>query len=150
MKALATGAAGGLLGMALLTPWTVGTLATLANARQDQATLVAAATAPVAPAIVIPGLAVPAPSRAAATAALVTQIRHAAGRGGVLVEGFETIAGPDPLVRVRVRLSGSEGAVLALIDAIESGTPLVRLARWRIDARAGAVQLTAEVVAPWG
>lgn len=146
---LAAGAGVGLLAMATLTPWTVSALGTLAEARADQATLAAAAIAPEEGAIVSPGLALAAPSRDAAAGVLAAQVRVLAARGGVLVEGMETVSGGG-LARMSVRLSGSEGAVLGLADGLERGTPLVRFARWRVEASGGSVRLTGELVAPWG
>lgn len=150
MRALAGGAAAGLLAMAAMTPWTLSALATLADARADQATLAAAAVAPEASAIVGPGLSIEAGSRDAAAVALAARVRAAAVKGGVLVEGMEAVAGSGGLARINVRLSGSEGAVLGLADGLERGTPLVRFARWRVEASGGSVRLTGELVAPWG
>ena len=150
MRALAIGAAGGLLAMAVLTPPTIATLAALAEARKNQAELAAAASAPPASAIVGPGLVTPADTQAAATSALAARIRAAAAKGGVLVESIEGVAGDEALARIRVQLSGSEGAVLGLADALERGAPLVRFARWRVEGRGGSVLLTGELVAPWG
>ncbi|MEI9928423.1 MAG: hypothetical protein WDN44_12910 [Sphingomonas sp.] len=81
------------------------------------------------------------------TAALDAGIRARARSGGVLVEEIAALPSDGPVIAVRVRLSGAEKAVLALVDGVERGTPLIRLRAWRLSPTAdGGVRLTAK---PW-
>jgi hypothetical protein len=149
---LLAGALGGLAAMLLLAPATGDALGRLAKARQQRAALAAQAAAPaIETGLVAPGLAWRAPTGGEAAARLLAGVRGAAGRAGVLVEEARVLSAPGGLVRVQLRASGSEEAVLSLAEALERQRPLVRFARWRLAALpSGGVRLDGEVVAPWG
>jgi hypothetical protein len=142
---LIAGAGAGLLLALLLAPATGTALGTLATARAERAKAAVAAAAPEAPAaaLVAPGLASGSPG------ALEARIRQKAREGGVLVEQFGA-SSSGALILARVRLSGAEKAVVALADALERGTPLMRLRSWRLEPVAGGVRLSAEIVAVHG
>lgn len=139
---LGWGIGAGLLAMALLTPLTGSALGGLSSARGEQAKLAAAVAAPEtarAP-MVVQGQALSDP------AALALRIRELARNGGVLVEETAPPSG-TALIAVRFRISGPEKAVIALADALERETPLVRLRDWKLVAIDGGVRLTGEAVA---
>lgn len=147
-----SGLAGGVaLAVALLGP-AVEAVRALNAARQQRADLVARLAVPPVPAgpLVASDLAVPGGSAAAAARDLSSRLRRAAGSAGVLVEALAPGRAAPGLVTVRVRLSGPEKAVLALVDATERGTPLTRFRDWRIDALSdGGVRVEGEMVAAW-
>jgi len=139
---LVAGAGAGLLAALLLAPATGDALGRLADARAEQAQLVTAVAEAKRPAsaLVTPGLAV------ADALALAVRIRERAKAGGVLVEQAEPL-GSDRLALVRLRLSGPEKSVIAMIDALEREAPLVRL-QWQLTALpGGGVRLSGEAVA---
>lgn len=146
---VAIGAVAGLAGIALLAPATAESIAALRQAQAREAQVAAAVATPPVSDIVAPGLAIAAPSQGAASTALAARVRAAAGRSGVLVENIAPVAGDTGLARVRLRLSGSEGAVIGVADGLERGAPMVRFAIWRVEAAGGGVRLTGELVAPW-
>ncbi|WP_448661330.1 hypothetical protein ACG3SL_11810 [Sphingomonas sp. CJ20] len=150
MKATAIGAAAGLLAALLLAPATgdaLGRLATL-RAHRDALAAEAAHPRPVAP-VVVEGLAIPASDVAAAQGAIIARVQRLARAGGVLVEAAAPMAGPAPLAMVKLRVSGSEKAVLAFADALERERPLMRLRSWRIEPVAGGARLSGQVVGAW-
>ncbi len=149
MPPIAVGAVAGLALIALLIPATGEALGELSVARTRAAEVARDAARPATFALVAPSLAITAPSQPQASAALAARVRVLAGRGGVLVEGLDTGSGDVALAMVRVRLSGSEGAVIALADALERGTPLARFTAWRVEPTGDGVRLTGELVAPW-
>jgi hypothetical protein len=135
------GIAGGLAAALLIAPFTGTALGKLAEARAARVQLQLALAASVDAPLVADDLAV------TDSAALATRIRTLAKQGGVLVEAADPHDGRD-LARVRLRVSGAEKAVIALADALERGTPLVRLRAWRIDALdGGSIRLAGEAVA---
>ena len=140
---IAVGVGAGLVLALFLAPATGTALGRLAEARAGRVILadaVARAQAPTPP-LVPTALAAPSPET------LVAQIRERAKAGGVLVEEAAPQASGS-LAVVRVRLSGPEKSVIALVDAIERGQPLVRLRGWRLAAlTGGGVRLTGEAVA---
>jgi hypothetical protein len=148
IPALIWGGAIGLAVAALLAPATGAALGELAIARAERDRL-ATAVKDGPRALLDDGLTAKAADRDAANAALIARIRQLAGRGAVLVEDATPIADPAGLARIKVRLSGSEDAVVALADSVERATPIARFASWRIEASGGAVRLQGEVVAPW-
>lgn len=149
MKAAAVGVVAGVAVMVVAWPAVGRALDRLTEARTDYARSLALAEAPPARAIVTPGIGLAARDAATATAELTTRIRALAGKGGVLAEEVRAI--PDGgLARVRLRVSGSEDAVIAFADALERGRPLVRFTTWSIAADGGTVRLSGEAVAPWG
>ena len=118
----------------------------LGEARAERAALDAALAAPVS----VPDLpAIEARDAAAAGAGLAARVKQGAAKGGLLVEEAGALDAPAGVARLRFRVSGREGAVIALADAIERDAPFARLAAWRIERSGGAVRLSAEVVAPW-
>lgn len=126
----------------------IGTaLADLAAARAQRAEASEDAAAPIDVSLVAG--AIHARDRDAANTAVAARVRAYAARGAVLVEEAQPLSDPAGLARVRLRLSGSEDAVIALVDTIERGSPVVRFARWQIEATGGAVRLQGELVAPW-
>ena len=144
------GAAAGLVAMLALLPATGDALDRLAKARDDRARIAALATKPVDARAIMPSdIGIAARDHAAANAALTARLRALAGKGGVLVEEAVALPGGG-LARVRLRVSGSEDAVIAFADAIERGRPLARFAMWRLVTEGATVRLSGEVVAPWG
>ncbi|WP_448657669.1 hypothetical protein ACPVPU_09345 [Sphingomonas sp. CJ99] len=86
----------------------------------------------------------------AARRAIASAAMGRARAGGLLVERIALARGTPRLAAVRLRLSGSEAAVIALIDHLERQRPMVRLARWRLTAAGeGTVRLDAVLVSPW-
>lgn len=144
MKAppLGWGIGAGLLAAALLAPFMASALGELAGARGERAKLAAAVAAPESArtAMVVQGQALSDP------AAPGLRIRELARNGGVLVEEISPPSGAG-LIAVRFRISGPEKAVIALADALERETPLVRLRGWKMAAIEGGVRLTGEAVA---
>lgn len=140
---LAIGALGGLAVAALFAPATGTVLGELAAARGERARLAAEIAAPkrTAP-LVAADLALQGGGDA-----LVARIRERARAGGVLVEEAAPLKGDGALVVVRFRASGPEKAVIALADALERETPMVRLKRWKLVAIPGGVRLSGEAVA---
>lgn len=140
---LAAGAGAGLVLMLALAPATGTALGELAAARAERARLEAIATAPEPR---------PAPLVASGLAAgneptlLAARIRGRAHDAGVLVE--EIVGqGKGALITVRLSVSGTEKAVVAVADALERDTPLLRFRRWAIAPIEGGVRLTGEAVA---
>ena len=90
-------------------------------------------------------------NRAAAERQIARSLMAQAKAGGLLIEAVSRGKAPgEHLIAVRFRLSGAEKGVLAIVDAVESDRPVMRLSEWRIEALAdGDVRLTATVVAPW-
>ncbi len=146
------GLGGGLVAAALLAFPVADALEELWSARQTRADLTASLAAPPAPVrpLVAPGLAIAAADRASAARSLAGRIRASAASAGVLVEALSP-APPQPgIVMLRIRLSGPEKAVVAMIDEAERGTPLTRFRNWGANALAGGgVRVEGEVVAAW-
>jgi hypothetical protein len=149
---IVAGLGGGLIAAALLAVPMAEALAGLWSARQTRATLaarLAAAPEPVRP-LVTPGLALAAGSRTSAARSLAVRVRTSAASAGVLVEAVAPSPSPDGIVALRVRLSGQEKAVVAMLDGIERGTPLIRFRSWRVSALAdGEVRVEGDMVAAW-
>ncbi|MCR5872382.1 MULTISPECIES: hypothetical protein [unclassified Sphingomonas] len=146
------GLVGGVLaGAALMLPG-LEALSELWSARAMRSDLAAQITAPPEPLrpIVAPGLAIRAQDRAAAGRALATHVRGRAASAGVLVETLTPTAPQPGIVTLGIRLSGPEKAVIAMIDGVERGTPLIRLRWWRATALAdGGVRVEGEMAAAW-
>lgn len=138
---------GGAIGLMAM-PELMASRAALRLARSDAAAAAGAARRPQT-GLLAPALRIAAVSPNAAGDRLASEVRRLAAQGGVLVEQAEPVARRDALIGVRVRLSGSEGAVLTLADSIESGRPFARLATWRIEGQGASVRLSGEVVASW-
>lgn len=140
------------LGIALLLAPATGTaLGRLASARAERARLAALATEPVPPpALAAPGLALGAPDPAAGRSAIMARVQTLAKAGGVLVEETSAARAPAELVALRIRVSGTEKAVVAFADALERARPLMRLRSWRVEpVPGGGVRLTGEAIAAW-
>lgn len=137
------GAGVGLALMLVLAPATGNALGELARARAERIRL--------AQVVAVPGNDSPlvAPELVNGDAnVLAGRIRDRARAGGVLVEELVALPGNGRLVAVRLRLSGTEQAVLALADALERGSPLARLRAWRLTPiPEGGVRLLGEAVA---
>jgi alanine dehydrogenase len=147
MTPLARGVAAGLLGGALISIPATEALETLAQARAERDTVLIAAVAPASP-VVAPALSIEAGSAERASMLLAARVQKAASGGGLLIEAVAPV--PDASVaRVRLRVSGSEAAVLALAGSLERGVPLVRFAQWQVTSTGTAVRLTGELVASW-
>jgi hypothetical protein len=146
---LAIGAAAGALAAALLAGPTSDALSELAIARAARAALTAEVATPAARPIAAEGQQVRAASAEDAERQIAARVRMLAARGGVLVEGVED-GGGTGLARLRVHVSGSEGAVLELAAAIERGPALVRFRSWQIEPTGDGVRLNGELIAPWG
>jgi len=85
-----------------------------------------------------------------AAAALAQRVKRLAADGGVLVEQAARVPGGEGLVRLRLRLSGPDKAVVALTDRIEREAPLLRFASWQVSALAGGgLRVEGEAVAAW-
>lgn len=146
---------GGLAGMAValfLAPATGTALGGLAAARAERARLAALAARPASPPpLLASGLGLHVADPAAGRAAIMLRIRGLAQSGGVLVEEMSAAQAPAGVVALRIRLSGAEKAVIALVDATERGKPLMRLRNWRVEPipEGGGVRLIGEVVAAW-
>ncbi len=146
---------GGVAGLAvalLLAPATGTALGELAAARTERAKLAALAVRPVAPPpLLAPGLGLHSADAAAGRVVILSRVRALARSGGVLVEEAAVAPAPAGVAALRIRLSGAEKAVVALIDALERGKPLMRLRTWRIEPipEGGGVRLIGEVVAAW-
>ncbi|WP_084580178.1 hypothetical protein [Sphingomonas azotifigens] len=138
---------GGLAGLVLallLAPWTgaaLGRLGAARAAREREAAVLAAPAS--AAAMLTPGKAFAGPQ----VSAIQARIERLARGGGVLVEDLQPAKVPEPLVAVRLRLSGPEKAVVALADTIERERPLLRFRSWRmVPAEGGGVRLSGELV----
>lgn len=149
---IAVGLAGGALCWLLLVQPMSVSVASLSSARQTRANLAARLEAPPAPPspIAAAGAVLRAETRMAATRAMAERVRGAAAGAGVLVEALNA-SDPGPgLAGVRVRLSGPDKAVIALIDEIERDAPLIRFRDWRATAiPADGVRIEGEMVAAW-
>ncbi|WP_422057438.1 hypothetical protein [Sphingomonas sp.] len=149
---VATGLIGGLIAAGLLTVPLGDALGGLWDARQTRAALAASLALPPDPVrpLVDPGLAIAAGNRGSAARELAAHVRTRAASAGVLVETLAPGPSSPGIVTLRVRLSGPEKAVIAMLDGIERGTPLIRLRNWRVGALAdGGVRIDAEMVAAW-
>ncbi|MCA1196808.1 hypothetical protein K9B35_02410 [Sphingomonas sp. R647] len=149
---VAMGLGGGLVAVALLAFPALDALEALWSARQTRADLTASLAAPRAPVrpLVAPGLAIAAADRASAARSLAGRIRASAASAGVLVEVLSSAPSQSGIVTLRVRLSGPEKAVVAMLDGMERGTPLTRFRSWRASALAdGGVRVEGEMVAAW-
>ena len=146
---LAIGAGAGLAAALLLPPATGTAIGTLAAARAERARLAALAAEPAAePVIAAPGLGLGADDPAAGRAAIMARVQGLAKAGGVLVEETSAASAPAALVALRIRVSGAEKAVIAFVDTLERGRPLMRLRSWRIEPiPGGGVRLIGEVLA---
>lgn len=146
------GACGGLAAALLLAPATGTALGKLARAREARAEAAALASPALGkPLPLIPSaLQIPATNERNAARALADRVRTLAARGGVLVEQAEPVATRGGLVRLRLRLSGPDKAVVELADRLEREGPLVRLRDWRVVALGdGGVRLDGEAVSAW-
>ena len=149
---LIAGVGGGFLAIALLAPATGTALGQLSRARDaaSGAKLVANAPAARPEPLTAAGLRTPGGSEAAAARLLAGHVRRLAAEGGVLVEQASRAQGDEGLVRLRLRLSGPDKAVIALTERIEREAPLARFATWRVMALPGGnVRLEGEAVAAW-
>lgn len=149
---LIAGIVGGLAAVALLAPATGTALGKLARARTAAIEAQAAARAPTRAAVPLTaeGLRAPGGNEAAAAGALTARVRRLAAEGGVLVEQAARAPGGEGLVKVQLRLSGPDKAVVALTDRIEREAPLLRFAAWRANALpGGGLRIESEAVAAW-
>lgn len=149
---LIAGIAGGLVAVALLAPATGTALGKLERARAAVAQAQAVARAPTRAAVPLTaaGLRAPGGNEAAAARAQANRVRRLAAEGGVLVEQAEQAPGGEGLVKLQLRLSGPDKAVVALTDRIEREAPLLRFASWRASALAGGgLRVEGEAVAAW-
>lgn len=149
---LIAGLGGGLVALALLAPATGTALGELARARGAVDVARVAANAPAARPVplTVAGLRAPGGNEAAAARALVERVRRLAAEGGVLVEQAARVPAGEGLVKLQLRLSGPDKAVIALADRIEREAPLTRFAAWRVAALpGGGVRLEGEAVAAW-
>ncbi|ODP39420.1 hypothetical protein [Sphingomonas turrisvirgatae] len=140
-----TGLAGGLVALLSLAPATGTALEDLARARAARAEAAALAARPSTPAppLLAARLRLPGGAKAA-----IARIRSLAAAGGVLVEQTDILSSQGGVIRLRVKLSGADKAVIALIDRIERDAPLIRFDSWQLQALGEAeVRLTGEAVA---
>ncbi|MES2988802.1 MAG: GspMb/PilO family protein, partial [Pseudomonadota bacterium] len=123
----------------------------LATARAEHARLaaIAASPAPNQP-LLTAGLEVRAADIAAARAAMMQRVQSLAKASGVLVEETSAVPAAPGLAALRIRVSGAEKAVVALVDSVERAKPLMRLRRWRLDPVAGGgIRMTGDLVVAW-
>lgn len=149
---LIAGIGGGLVALTLLAPATGTALGELERARKAASEAEAMLRAPVMRPVPLTaaGLRAPGGNEAAAAAALASRVRRLAAEGGVLVEQAAGAPGSDGLLRLRLRLSGPDKAVIALAERIEREAPLTRFAAWRVAALpGGGIRLEGEAVAAW-
>ena len=149
---LIAGIAGGLVAVALLAPATGTALGKLMRARSAVAEAQLAASTPKAAPVPMTaaGLRAPGRSEAAAASGLIARVRKLAVDGGVLVEQAARAPAGEGLVKLQLRLSGPDKAVVALADRIEREAPLLRFAAWRATALpGGSVRIEGEAVAAW-
>jgi hypothetical protein len=148
---LVIGGGAGLLVALLLAPALGTGLGRLAIARAEHARLLALGQLPAdRAALVAPGLALGVRDTADARAAIMARVQGLAKAGGVLVEESGAAQAAAGLVVLRIRLSGPEKAVIALVDTLERGRPLMRLRSWRLEPLpGGGVRLIGKVVAAW-
>ena len=149
---LIAGIGGGLLALALLAPATGTALGKLARAREAAGEARAAVRAPMVRAapLIAAGLRAPGGNETAAATALASRVRRLAAEGGVLVEQAARAPGGEGLVRLRLRLSGPDKAVIALADRIEREAPLTRFSAWQMAALpGGGIRIEGEAVAAW-
>lgn len=149
---LIAGMGGGLAAIALLAPATGTALGKLARARDAVAQARAVVTGPVRAQVPLTaaGLRVPGGSEAAAAGALAARVRKLAAEGGVLVEQAARAPAGEGVVRLQLRLSGPDKAVVSLTDRLEREAPLLRLAAWRASALpGGGLRIEGEAVAAW-
>ena len=136
---MTVGVGAGLLAALLLAPFVGSSLGALTAARVELSRL--KQPMPRSAPLVASGLMTDA-------AALASRIRADAKQGGVLVEEIAERRDGVALIRLRLRLSGPEKAVIALADSLERGSPLVRLRIWRLlPLPGGGVRLVGEAVA---
>lgn len=149
---LIAGIGGGLVAVALLAPATGTALGELSRARAAAFDAQVAVSAPVrAPVpLTATGLRAPGGSEVAAAGAIATRVRKLAAEGGVLVEQAARVPAGEGLVKLQLKLSGPDKAVIALTDRIEREAPLLRFAAWRASALAGGgLRIEGEAVAAW-
>ena len=149
---LIAGIGGGLVALALLAPATGTALGKLERARGAVAAARAAANAPARAPVPLTavGLRAPGGNEAAVARALAERVRKLAAEGGVLVEQAARAPGGEGLVKLQLRLSGPDKAVVALTDRIEREAPLLRFAAWRASALpGGSLRIEGEAVAAW-
>lgn len=148
---IVAGLCGGLAAALLLAPATGTALGKLARARQARTQAAALIEAPprIMP-LVAAAQRVSATDEAAAARFVAARVRALAAQGGVLVEQVQLVPARGGLVRVRLRLSGPDKAVVALADRLERDAPLVRMNRWTVMALGkGDVRLEGEAVSAW-
>lgn len=142
---------GGAIGVAVLlafAPWTGSKLGELSMLRAEHARLTAIADRPMVSSALVPaGLAVGTSDVKAAQAHVARRIQERSKKAGLLVEQIRPTAAPAPLVGVHVQLSGAENAVLAFADALEREKPMLRFRSWRVEALAGGVRLSGDLIA---
>ena len=146
-----TGMGGGLVAILLLVQPTGTALSDLARARAVRANAEAAAVQPSAPPppLLAAGLRI-GKDEAEAARAVIGRIRTLAASDGVLVEGAEPLPAKGGVVLAKVRLSGADKSVVALVDRLERDAPLIRFRSWQIRALpGGGVRLNGEAVAAW-
>lgn len=149
---LIAGVGGGLAVLALLAPATGTALGELSRARTAADAARAAVNAPVRAAVPLTaaGLRAPGGNEVAAAGAIAARVRKLAADGGVLVEQAARVPADEGLVKLQLRLSGPDKAVIALTDRIEREAPLLRFAVWRASALAGGgLRIEGEAVAAW-
>lgn len=149
---LMAGVGSGLAVVALLAPATGTALGKLSRARTGLIEARAAVSAPVrAPVpLTAAGLRAPGGNEAAAAGAIAARVRKLAAEGGVLVEQAGHVPAGEGLVKLHLRLSGPDKAVVALTNRIEHEAPLLRFAAWRVSALAGGgLRVEGEAVAAW-
>lgn len=144
-----------------LTSWISSQIAALDDARFALARIEAVAARP------LPPRGTPVPRRlyldvadeAAATAGLAAVLSSAGAAEGLQVQTQSASDGrsDDHIVQASLVATGSEAAVLRLINALERGRPAVRLREWTLEAppaangaAPGTVSFRGTAIAVWG
>lgn len=118
---------------------------------EARARLARAEEAAATPALAVPhDAAIVAPDRVAAGRRLAAALADEGSISGVrLATAPGEGSTPPDFVGLRIVARGPEAALRGFARAAEAGPPVIRFARWRINADAAGLRLEAEAIAPW-
>ena len=94
-------------------------------------------------------------NRRDAIARFAGQLREAASRHRLLVERLDTVtvpSDPDTLLTVRIAVSGSEADIRDFASTVESASPAIRFAEWRVAPTGtdeASIRIEARALALW-
>jgi hypothetical protein len=130
-----------------------GPVADLRAAQRESARIAALLDAPELPRpLLLPRDHQYAGSRHQAPLQLRDMIAATAAAHRLLIEDLQRLDGyPEPLVAVRLRLSGPEAAVRRFVGEVERARPVVRFSDWRLEpvGAAGSLRFEAKAAALW-